>query len=75
MGMPVSDILTAKAKDTTLSSSDSYGENPLAMLYQTGYLTIKDYNPKTRYYSLGIPNLEVEEGLYNGILPLSMNQP
>ncbi len=29
------------------------------MLLQTGYLTIKDYNPKTRKYVLGIPNEEV----------------
>ena len=40
------------------------------MLYQTGYLTIKDYDPYDDVYTLGIPNREVETGLYRSLLPL-----
>ena len=32
------------------------------MLFQSGYLTLKDYNPLTRRFTLGFPNGEVREG-------------
>ena len=32
---------------------------PVAMLYQSGYLTIKDYSPITGLYTLGVPDEEV----------------
>lgn len=35
-----------------------------SMLYQTGYLTIKHYDPKYRIYTIGLPNDEVKEGFY-----------
>ena len=35
--------------------------NPLPLLYQSGYLTIKDYNPEFMIYTLGFPNRDVEE--------------
>jgi len=31
------------------------------LLYQTGYLTIKDYDEKTKQYTLAYPNIEVRE--------------
>ena len=37
-------------------------ENPLAMLYQSGYLTIKEYNPRYDKYKLDFPNEEVKNG-------------
>ena len=37
-------------------------ENPLAMIYQSGYLTIKSYNPRFGTYMLDLPNNEVKEG-------------
>jgi len=36
---------------------------PIAMLFQSGYLTIKEYNPVTRSYTLGVPDEEVREDL------------
>ena len=36
---------------------------PVAMLYQAGYLTIKDYNPITESYTLGVPDEEVRRDL------------
>ena len=36
---------------------------PVAMLYQSGYLTIKDYNPTTGSYTLGVPDEEVRRDL------------
>jgi hypothetical protein len=40
---------------------DSY-QYPLPVLYQSGYLTIKDYRPSRDQYVLGFPNAEVRKG-------------
>ena len=36
---------------------------PVAMLFQSGYLTIRDYDPVKRLYTLGVPDEEVREDL------------
>ena len=41
----------------------------LPLLYQGGYLTIKDYDPITHGFTLGIPNKEVRAGLMENLLP------
>lgn len=45
-----------------LGSLDNINTNPLPLLYQSGYLTIKDCNPDFGTYTLGFPNGEVERG-------------
>ena len=37
-------------------------ERPLPMIYQSGYLTIKEYDYRTRTFKLDIPNDEVKQG-------------
>ncbi len=44
--------------------------NALPLLYQSGYLTIKDYDAESDMYSLSIPNKEVRVGFTQGLLPL-----
>ncbi|MBR0176191.1 MAG: AAA family ATPase [Bacteroidales bacterium] len=44
-------------------------ENALPLLYQSGYLTIKDYDRETETFVLSIPNKEVRTGLINGLIP------
>ena len=41
----------------------------LPLLYQSGCLTIKKYDPMFRAYTLGIPNKEVRDGLFNSMIP------
>lgn len=41
----------------------------LPMLYQSGYLTIKDYDNITNLYTLGFPNKEVRNGFLKAFLP------
>ena len=41
----------------------------LPLLYQSGYLTIKDYERETETYTLSIPNQEVLIGYTQGLLP------
>ena len=41
----------------------------LPLLYQSGYLTIKDYERESDLYTLSIPNQEVRVGYTEGLLP------
>ena len=43
--------------------------NPLPMIYQSGYLTIKDYDKEVLLYTLGFPNDEVRYGFLNFLVP------
>ncbi len=44
--------------------------NALPLLYQSGYLTIKDYDKESEMYTLSIPNQEVRIGFTRGLLPV-----
>lgn len=52
-----------------LNSIDSTSTNPIPVIYQSGYLTIKDYDRRFGVYQLGFPNREVEEGFMKYLLP------
>ena len=43
-------------------------DNPIPLLYQTGYLTIKDYDRSLDSYTLGYPNKEVRTGFLDSLL-------
>ena len=43
--------------------------NIIPLLYQSGYITIKGYNPVARNYKLDIPNNEIKAGLMESLLP------
>jgi hypothetical protein len=67
------DITTIDDIHTDASSFDRPTEalnDPFALLYQSGYITIKDYNRVTDSYVLGIPNKEVRVGLMDNMLPV-----
>lgn len=57
--------VTAKVLD----SIDSMSSNPIPVIYQSGYLTIKSYDGEFGTYQLGFPNKEVEEGFINYLMP------
>lgn len=52
-----------------LNSIDSTNDNPIPVIYQSGYLTIKSYDRRFGIYRLGFPNREVEEGFIKFLLP------
>ena len=56
-----------------LNSIDSESTNPIPVIYQSGYLTIKSYDEEFGIYSLGFPNREVEEGFVKFLLPFYAN--
>ena len=56
-----------------LNSVDSTSDNPIPVIYQSGYLTIKGYDERFGIYRLGFPNREVEEGFVKFLLPFYAN--
>jgi hypothetical protein len=44
-------------------------DTPLPVIYQSGYLTIKGYDPTSGLYTLRYPNAEVKNGFLNVLLP------
>ena len=59
--------------EDTLNSVDSSSTNPIPVIYQSGYLTIKEYDQRFGTYRLGFPNREVEEGFMKFLLPFYAN--
>ena len=69
-------LSTLESQETVLSSFDQSTEemtDALPLLYQSGYLTIKKYEPMFQEYTLGIPNREVRNGLLNSLIPHYVN--
>jgi hypothetical protein len=62
-------MATAVVDEDVLNSVDSQSSNPIPVIYQSGYLTIKAYNPRFKMYTLGFPNAEVEDGFMKFLLP------
>ena len=44
-------------------------DNPIPLIYQSGYLTIKDFDKRFKVYTLGFPNDEVRYGFLNFLVP------
>ena len=52
-----------------LNSIDASSANPVPVIYQSGYLTIKGYDEEFGLYKLGYPNAEVKEGFMRFLVP------
>ena len=53
----------------SLSDDRANINNPVPMIYQSGYLTIKKYDERFQIYTLGFPNDEVKYGFLNFVTP------
>lgn len=62
----ITEFSKAQVKANMMNNVDS---NPIPVIYQSGYLTIKSYDERFKNYQLGFPNKEVEEGILNTLLP------
>ena len=49
--------------------------SPIPVLYQSGYLTIKGYDPDFQVYRLAYPNGEVRKGFIESLLPAYIELP
>ena len=66
------DITSMEHMEVASSAFDQPTENmqdALPLLYQSGYITIKDYERESQMYTLSIPNQEVRVGFVDGLLP------
>ena len=69
-GYRLPDLSKEQVSANVMSSMDSSFPNPIPVIYQSGYLTIKGYDERFKKYQLGFPNKEVEEGFLNLLQPL-----
>lgn len=65
----LTDLEGIKASEEKLMGVDASMKDCVTLLYQSGYLTIKGYDPETTLYTLGLPNHEVSTALYSVIIP------
>jgi hypothetical protein len=66
------DIADIDGSNASAGEFDAPTENMhsiLPLFYQSGYLTIKDYDPEFSIYTLGYPNKEVRTGLLDALYP------
>lgn len=68
-GYSLENITKESLSSDVLNSIDIMNENPLPLLYQSGYLTLKGYDSRFGEYKLGFPNKEVEQGFIKYLLP------
>ena len=54
--------------DSDMLGSIFNDDNPIPVIYQSGYLTIKSYDNRFGIYKLGFPNREVEDGFMKYLL-------
>ncbi len=58
----LNELVVNEVTTSTLSDIGNMDRNPISVIYQSGYLTIKGYDKRFKQYRLGFPNREVEEG-------------
>ena len=58
-----------RAKAASFDAATERMTSLTPLLYQSGYLTIKDYEKKIDVYTLDFPNKEIEVGLFDSLLP------
>ena len=63
------------ANENQFKNYDPDSKNMLPVIYQSGYLTIKDFQKEKRLYTLDFPNREIEEGFLNVILKKFVTPP
>lgn len=63
------------ATENQFKNYDPDSKNMLPVVYQSGYLTIKDFEKETRFYTLDFPNREVEEGFLEVLLQKFVTVP
>ena len=65
----LSDLTDKPVDSAALDSKDDNGQSIVPLLFQSGYLTIRDYEPANDLYYMDFPNDEVRSGFFRYILP------
>ena len=72
--MDITSLDNIEASPSVFDRPSESMTDALALLYQSGYLTIKSYDRDFETYQLGIPNKEVKVGLSENLLPYFTNR-
>lgn len=64
-----SDISRVEADESEFDAPTENMPTIMPLLYQSGYITIKDYDKEFNYYTLDVPNKEVKVGLTKALIP------
>ena len=68
-GVLPTEIAPTEAVSSSFNAPTENLKTITPLLYQSGYVTIKEYDPETRIYTLDIPNKEIKVGLFDNLLP------
>ena len=68
-GVLPTDIAPTEAVSSSFNAPTENLKTITPLLYQSGYVTIKEYDPETGIYTLDIPNKEIKVGLFDNLLP------
>lgn len=63
------------ANENQFKNYDPDSKNMLPVIYQSGYLTIKDFEKESRLYTLDFPNREIEQGFLEVVLKKFITVP
>ena len=66
--MKLTDLDDVKRTSSQLAKIDNFNDDPVPLLFQSGYLTIKSYDPILKRYTLTMPNKEIGEAFPTFIL-------
>ena len=66
-GVNLEDISRDDVREDMLTGINYDSPEPITLMYQSGYLTIKGYNHEQFTYNLGYPNLEVRRGFLDSL--------
>ena len=64
-----SEISRVEADESEFDAPTENMNTLMPLLYQSGYITIKDYDKEFNYYTLDVPNKEVKVGLTKALIP------
>ena len=68
------EMATSEVTADVLNSIDAESYDPIPVIYQSGYLTIKGYKERFGKYILGFPNEEVEKGFVRYLAPFYLSK-
>ena len=71
--LDLKDFQDVEVDFSILQNADPTLQTPIALLFQTGYLTIRGFDEESDSYVLGFPNKEVKSGFLKFLLPVYQN--
>lgn len=71
---PIRELEGCRCSENMLNGADIFLSDPIPFFFQTGYLTIKGYDPEFQEFTLGLPNREVAQGFNDVVLKTWMRR-